>query len=300
MRTHASLLTSVVLWAAAFPAIRAGLRGYDFGHLVLLRFLTASIVALGVWLVRGRPLPRRADLAVIVAVGLLSMTIYPAALSFGEQSVPAGTASILVNLSPIFTAILASFFLGERLSAVGWVGIGVAFAGAVMISGGGARFELTAGVLAVLFSALVQGAYFVAAKPLLRRYDGMALTILLLWFGTAADLVFARGFVRAVARAPLEATLAVVFLGVFSSVVGFMTWFYGLARLSAPHAVAFLYLVPPVSIFIAWIWLGERPTAITILGGMVATIGVAIVKSGDAIAAALTPARSSPASPPRG
>lgn len=300
MRTHLALLISVVVWAAAFPAIRAGLAGYEFGHLVLLRFVSASIVALGVWLVRGRPIPRRADLPAIAAVGLLAMTIYPAALSFGEKSVPAGTASILVNLSPIFTAVLATFFLGERLSAVGWVGIGVAFSGAAMVSGSGARLELSAGVLAVVFSAAVQGAYFVAAKPLLKRYDGMSLTILLLWFGTGADLIFARGFVSAVAHAPLEATLAVVFLGVFSSVLGFSTWFYGLARVSAPHAASFLYLVPPVSILIAWAWLGERPSAITIVGGMVAMFGVAIVKSGDAIVAALTPARSSPACPPRG
>src|SRR5213076_2432623 len=126
MRTYLALLTSVVVWAAAFPAIRAGLRGYEFGHLVLLRFASASIVAVALWLARGRPIPRRADLPAIAAVGLLAMTIYPAALSFGEKSVPAGTASILVNLSPIFTAILATLFLGERLNVIGWTGIAVA------------------------------------------------------------------------------------------------------------------------------------------------------------------------------
>src|SRR5215212_5656851 len=175
MRTHLALLTSVVLWAAAFPAIRAGLRGYDFGHLVLLRFGSASLVAAVLWLLRGRVLPRRADLPAIAGVGLLAMTIYPVLLSFGEKSVPAGTASILVNLSPLFTAIFATLLLSERLSVVGWMGIGVGFLGAAMVSGAGARLELTAGVIAVLISALVQGAQFVAMKPLLRRYDAPSL-----------------------------------------------------------------------------------------------------------------------------
>src|SRR5215212_2377418 len=160
MRTHVALLTSVVLWAAAFPAIRAGLRGYDFGHLVLLRFGSASLVAAVLWLLRGRVLPRRSDLPAIAAVGLLAMTIYPVLLSFGEQSVPAGTASILVNLSPLFTAVLASLFVRERLSAIAWGGIGVGFLGAAMVSGADARLELTAGAVAVLASALVQAAQF--------------------------------------------------------------------------------------------------------------------------------------------
>ncbi|HKO58983.1 MAG TPA: DMT family transporter, partial [Thermoanaerobaculia bacterium] len=136
MRNYLALLTTVVLWAAAFPAIRAGLAAYSFGHLVLLRFAMASVLLLVVWFLRGRPLPARRDLPPIIILGLLAMTVYPLALSYGEQTVDAGTASILVNLSPIFTAILAALFLGERLPPLGWTGIAVAFAGAAMVAGG--------------------------------------------------------------------------------------------------------------------------------------------------------------------
>jgi drug/metabolite transporter (DMT)-like permease len=296
MRHYLALLTTVVLWAAAFPAIRAGLSAYSFGHLVLLRFLIASVLLLVVWLLRGRPLPARRDLPAIIAVGLLAMTVYPAALSFGEQSVAAGTASILVNLSPIFTAILAALFLGETLSLPGWTGIAIAFAGAAMVAGGPTRLALSAGVVAVIVAAVVQATQFVMTKPLLRRYDPVALTIFSVWSGTVADLLFARGFAAAVASAPAAATLAVAFLAVFSTVIATITWSYALARVPAPHAAAFLYLVAPLSIAIAWAWLGERPSALTWVGGAVALAGVGVVR----MAARPVPltARSSPASPP--
>src|ERR1041385_4879691 len=125
VRVYVSLLVTVILFAAAFPGIRAGLRGYDVGHLVLLRFLTASAILFVVWLLRGRPLPALADLPLIVFVGVIVTCIYPLLLGFGELSVDAGTASILVNLSPIFTALLAALFLRERITATGSIGIAI-------------------------------------------------------------------------------------------------------------------------------------------------------------------------------
>ncbi|HKO55224.1 MAG TPA: DMT family transporter, partial [Thermoanaerobaculia bacterium] len=73
-------------------------------------------------------------------------------------------------------------------------------------------------------------------------------------------------------------TLAIAFLAVFSTVIATVTWSYALARTPAPHAAAFLYLVAPLSIVIAWAWLGERPSAMTWAGGAVALAGVGVVR----------------------
>jgi drug/metabolite transporter (DMT)-like permease len=280
MKSLLCLFVTVVLWAAAFPAIRAGLQQYGVGHLVLLRFAVASLALLIVACVRRPALPHRRDLPRLALLGIVGMTIYPLALSYGEITVPAGTASIFVNLSPIFTAILAAVTIGEPLSRTGWAGVLVAFSGAAMIAlGRDGRMAITSGVVFVLFAAFVQAVQFVLSKSLLRTYDPLALTMYSVWSGTIVDLVFVRGAWRAITHAGASATASIVFLGVFSTVIATTSWSYALKRISAPSAAAFLYLAPPVSIVIAWIWLGETPSPATIFGGAIAILGVAIVKS---------------------
>jgi drug/metabolite transporter (DMT)-like permease len=274
MRHYFALLVTVILWASAFPAIRAGLRAYSFDDLVLLRFLAASIVLTLLWVIRGRPLPLRADLPAIAILGIVGMTLYPLALSYGEMTVSAGAASILVSLSPVFTAVLASLFLSERLSVVGWIGIFVAFSGAFVLSfDGRGEIGTARGLAAVLAAALLQAIQFTLSKALLRRYDAVALTIFSVWCGTVANLIFVRGLASSFVAAPPSATAAVVFLGVFPTVVATIAWSYALARIPAPQAASFLYLIPPVAIAIGAIWLGESISARAIVGGLLAMIG---------------------------
>ena len=283
MRSYLAVLVTVLFWGAAFSAIRAGLSGYSAGHLVLLRFLIASAVLFVIWLARGRkPLAWR-DLPAVALLGLLGMTIYPLALTIGEQTVASGTASILVNLSPIFTALLGALLLGERLPRLAWLGVAIAFSGAAIIAlSRGARLELTTGVLLVLLAALVQGAQFVLMKSLLRKYDAVTLTVFSVFCGTAFDLISTRGLVDAVRHAALDATLAVVFLGVLATAVATITWSIALARVAASTTVMFLYLVAPVSLLVAWVWLGEVPAPVTIAGGIVSIAGVALVRYASA------------------
>src|SRR5215472_178511 len=109
-----ALAAAVVAWASAFPAIRVALHGLDPIQVALLRLVVASmLMAVLVPLAKPR-LPRAQDLPLVM-------------LNVGEIRVAAGTASILVNASRIFTALMAVAFLGERISALAWVGIWVAF-----------------------------------------------------------------------------------------------------------------------------------------------------------------------------
>jgi drug/metabolite transporter (DMT)-like permease len=273
------VLLPVLFWAAAFPAIRAGLAGYSPAHLVLLRFLIASVVLFAIWLARGRRGIALRDLPAVVILAALSMTVYPLALSYGEQSVDAGTAGILISLSPIFTAIVGALVLGERLPRLAWGGVAVAFAGAALIAfSHGARFELTLGVALVLLAAVVQGVQFVISKSLLHRYDAVTLTVFTVLIGTALDGFAARGLVQAVRTAPPAATWSIIFLGVFSTAVAFIAWSAALAQVAASLTVMFLYLIPPLSFLLAWLWLGEVPAPVTIAGGLLSIGGVVIVR----------------------
>jgi drug/metabolite transporter (DMT)-like permease len=70
-----------------------------------------------------------------------------------------------------------------------------------------------------------------------------------------------------------------VYLGVFPGALGYMTWTYVLSKLPASRAASLLYLVPPIAFTIAWLALGEKPTAMSMLGGIPIVAGVALVNS---------------------
>ncbi|WP_299439635.1 DMT family transporter [uncultured Rhodospira sp.] len=281
LRTVLAAGLTIVLWASAFPGIRAALQGYDPGHMVLLRFLVAS-AALGVFAAATRmALPRARDLPGMLGLGLLGIGVYQGALTFGQQTVEAGPAALIVSLSPMVMALLATAFLGERLRLWGWLGSGLGVVGVALIAVGdsGPDGVVDPGVALVFFAMVATAVYFVFQKPFLRRYSALQMTACGVWAGTAVmALLWAPGLVGAVRAAPIEATLAVVYMGVFPGMIAYLSWAYALSRAPASLVGSAMYLVPPVATLIAVVWPGEVPSPLTIAGGLIALAGVVIVQ----------------------
>lgn len=277
LKATAALAVTVVLWASAFPAIKVGLDGYGVAGLSFARLAVASVIlALVAPLLRVR-MPRRADLPLIAVCGLAGMSAYQLLLNWGEVHVPAGTASLLVSVAPVFSVVLAAAFLGERLSARKVLGSVVALAGSVLIAAGGGGLEYSGGAWVVLAAAAVQAVYHFCSKPLLKRYTGLEVACYAMWAGTLFLIPLAPQAIEAVRAAPVGADLAVVFLGALPSAAGFVAWGYAVARQSIAVATAALYLVPAVALVVAFVWLGETPRPIDIVGGAVSICGVALI-----------------------
>ena len=278
MLTMFALGVTILFWASAYAGIRAALTGYSSTHLALLRYLIASLVLAIYAGVQRMPLPDWRDLPALAFTGLVGIAVYNVALNTGEISTSAGISSFLVSTSPIITALLATAFLKERLRVWGWLGILICITGVAIIAfNASEQIRLPAAALYVLLAALAQSLYFVSQKPYLARYSALQCTSYAVWSGTLALLIFAPGTVKDFQTASLSATLAVGYLGVFPAAVGYVTWAYTLARVPATRAASFLYLVPAVTLGIAWIWLGEWPTWLALLGGAIAISGVVIV-----------------------
>lgn len=279
-RFWVAIVIALLLWASAFAGIRAGLRSFGPGPLALLRFGTASLVLAVYALISRMRLPARRDLPVIFLAGFTGITVYHVALNYGEVTVSAGAAALIIAAVPIFTAVLSSIFLHERLTRWGWVGVLVAFAGVAAISfGQGKTVQFDSNSLLILLAALASAVYFIVAKRPLTRYSALEFTSYAIWAGTLPILIFAPALLKELPTASTAAIVAGIYLGVFPGAIAYVLWSFALARGSASIVSAFLYFQPVNASLIAWVWLGEIPTLITIVGGSIAIGGIVIVNT---------------------
>jgi drug/metabolite transporter (DMT)-like permease len=273
-------LVTVVLWASAFVGIRAAGEDLSPGALSLARISLGSAILGGFVLARRERLPGRTDLPLLLVIGVCWFGLYNLALNEAEQRIDAGTASMLVNVGPILIAVLAGILLQEGFPRTLVVGCAIAFGGVVVIGLATSERGVAAGwgtVLCVLAAASYAVAV-VAQKPLLSRVPALSLTWLACTIGAVVCLPFAPQLADELGEAPASSIAWVVYLGVFPTSVGFMTWAYALSRTSAGRMGATTYLVPPIAILIAWALLDETPPLLALAGGALCLVGVVITR----------------------
>jgi drug/metabolite transporter (DMT)-like permease len=275
-----ALIVAVVLWGSAPPAIRVALHAYTPGQLAFFRFSIGSLVLAAYALAGGVRMPDRRDLPIIILAGAVGITIYNTILNYGLVTVPAGTASFLIASTPVWTSLLAIVMLGERLTPLGWLGIVTSFAGIGLIASqraGGLHFS--PGALVIVGGAIFYGLYMVLQKKLLGQYRALEFTCYSFWAGTLLMAPLCRGLVHTITSAPRADTLAVIYLGIFPAAVANFAWAYAMTHAPASRISSFMYMMPVVSVGIAWIFLGEVPKLASLVGGILALTGVVLVNT---------------------
>src|SRR5688572_28314905 len=181
----ATALFTVFVWALSFPLTKIALADLAPLPLAAARFAIASLL-IGGWLLWKRPpLPNGTDGVRFLLCGLIGIAVYNALLNSGQRTVRASAASFIVNTVPILTAILATLFLGERLTRWGWAGAPIGFGGVgIIVSGQPGGLVFGSGAVLIFGSAIAQAAYFVIQRPLIPRYGALASTAYTILAGT--------------------------------------------------------------------------------------------------------------------
>jgi drug/metabolite transporter (DMT)-like permease len=273
-------LVTVCLWASAFVGIRYAGRELGPGPLALARLLVASVALGAMMLIRREPMVSRPGLRGVVVCGVLWFGAYNVALNAAERRVDAGTASLLVNVAPLFIAILAGRALKEGIGRLLLAGCAVSFTGVALIALGTSRQGLNAGWGAALciIAAAVYAVGVVAQKPALRYGSPLAVTWLACAIGAVCCLPFAPALVHQLGHVHASALAWTVYLGLVPTAIGFSTWAYALARTDAAKLGSTTYLVPPIAVLLGWIILGEVPPLIALPGGILCLAGVGLAR----------------------
>ncbi len=271
---------TLVLWASAFVAIRHLGATFSPGALTLGRLVVGSL-ALGVLVLRQGWQPMdRGQTARVVTIGVLWFALYNIALNAGERLVDAGTAALLIQVSPVLVAILAAVLLGERGGRLLWLGTAVSLSGVALIATSAEKHadRDPTGVALCVLAAAAYAVSLVVQKPLVARLSAVQVTWAACTVGLIACLPFAGGLVNQWQVASDGDRVALVYLGLFPTAIAFTTYAYALRHMDTGRLSVTTYLVPPITVLLSAVLLAETPALVAYVGGAMALLGVAITR----------------------
>ncbi len=277
---YIALSLTILFWSSAFIGIRIGLHGYTPVAMGFFRYLIASLVMVPIFLVLpNKKRPTLPELCLLLANGAIGIGLYNVMLNVAEQHVIAAISGFVISTVPVFATIIAVLFLGERLYRFGWMGMLISIAGLIIIfvAKAGTHFELNHSVLDLCIAALSAAVYITLQKPLLKKFQPLEIASYAIWAGTLVTIGWASKAWHEIPHAPLDATLAVIYLGIFPGAVSYTGWSVTIKYMAVSQATAGLYASPILTTLLGWVIINEMPTPLVLFGGLCALFGAWII-----------------------
>jgi drug/metabolite transporter (DMT)-like permease len=288
------LVIANAIYSTSYVASRVVLEHVPPATLALIRLSGGALIL--VLACRGRLALRRhpvspADRWRIAGMGIIGFAGASALSHWGIARSTATNAALLIIVEPVSVMLLAPPLLGERLTRREAAGAGLSILGTLLVVVNGVPglseqlVPHARGDVLLVLAGVAYGLYSLLGRDVLLRHDPLRVTTQSILWGALAMLPVAA--LEQVARPPIAwstgLTLGVSYLAVVITALGYLTWNWALARISAPRAAIFLSLQPVLGALLGIIFLGEPVTAFTALGGALIVIGLVVtVRRSDA------------------
>ncbi len=304
---HLSLLLLLAsLWGASFLFIRVGVAEFGVAPLMALRVGIGALFLLGLALARSRPAEVAGTLRrhawPLLVCGLLNSAAPFCLFAFAELTLQAGLTSVINATAPLWAALVARLWLGERLASTRVLGLATGFAGVLLLVGrqmfaaaapGSAAADPAATLLAAAAALGATLLYGIAANYTKRRLSGVdpLLNASGTMLGaTALLLPFALASWPAVPP-PAHAWGAVIALGLLCTGLAYLIFFHLIAHVGPARTITVTFVIPIFGILWGALFLGEPVTPGMLAGCAVVLLGTALATGAIRRVPGLAPAR---------
>jgi drug/metabolite transporter (DMT)-like permease len=284
----AAVLFAVTMWGLIPVAMRYLVTELSPQAAMVLRLYPAGLLAIIVCLFTGVRQIAWRDWGRIIIASLAGNLGYQILAAFGMQSVPASWTGLIFGLEPVFIALFAVAFAGDRLTSwlVGGIFVSMLGTAALMLgstlapSGDVSLF----GLVLVTLSTMGWGIYTVVIRPASNKYGALPVACLAMAISALPMPLFvSMDFPQTLASMNATAWIAVGFVVVFGTFLATSAWNYALGSMDSSIAGVFLYVQPVVAAIGGVLILGERLTWPLLLGGALIILGVGIAQFGPLI-----------------
>jgi drug/metabolite transporter (DMT)-like permease len=273
-----------VIWGAAFPITKPALETIPPFTFALLRFAVALAVLLPLAGRDALALLRGPDRRRFIAMGLMGFCVAQVAQTAALALSPASDIALLAPTTPLWIALLAWLWLGERLTRRGAIGFALALGGLLLIvwpQGGetaGASTRLLGDAI-FLVTSLGWAGYNLMGREMMSRHDPLPATTAAGLVGTLGIVPFAAGewLAGGAPRWTPIGAAAVAYTGLLVTAFGFLVLFWALRHARAAPVAIMMYIQPVAGVLLAWLWLGERLEGAFFAGAALVLAGVGLV-----------------------
>jgi drug/metabolite transporter (DMT)-like permease len=278
-----SLFVIYVVWGSTYLAIRVAVRDVPPMAAASLRFFASgaamAVIALVADRKYGRPTLRQvADYSL---VGVLLLSIGNALVMWAEKTIPSGIAALIVASTPLWLTLLDGLRAGgQRWTVRAWTGVVVGLVGVALVArpeGGTAGHWGAIVALQIATISWSVGSLYAQSVPArLPVFTASAIEML----AGSAVLRFQSYVVGddwgAFRTASTDTWIALAYLVVFGSLVGFTAFAYALNELPAATVGTYAYVNPVVAVLLGWLFLREPLTPGLLAGGVLILAAVVI------------------------
>lgn len=285
---YLKLICVALFWGSTFIAGR--IVSTEIPHMIAAagRFLVACVfLLLLAWRVEGGlPKLSRQQKHATFGLGATGIFLYNICFLAALERMPAGRSALFVSLSPIVTALAMAILFRERLGFTKWLGIAIAFVGAAVVITRGDLMSVAhdishsmgSGELFMLAAVGSWTAYTILGKHALKGLSPIAATTYASLWGL---LLLSMGAVNQLpmldtAKLTWQVISAIVFLGIFGTVIGFVWYYEGVKTIGPARTAVFNNLVPVFGVSLSALLLNESIMISMIVGGVLTIAGVSL------------------------
>jgi drug/metabolite transporter (DMT)-like permease len=276
-------ILTIFFWGNSFIATKYALEQLDPLTIIFLRLVIASILlaVMAFKLNKSFSLNKKefGGIFILALIAIVHLWVQVEGLNHTS----AANTGWIIGFSPIFMAIIGFFILREKITSIQLLGIFLAFGGLLLLVSKGDLSSVNLisnkGDFLVLGSALTWAAYSFVNKKIALHYSP-TLTVMFLFIMMAiiiSPVVINKQNFISVLNLNLVSWISILFLGIFCSGAAYVLWSQALSEMPSYKLGAFLYIQPFITLFSAWLLLGEEITIVTIISGLVIIGGVILV-----------------------